>query len=66
MDKKGQELWDFIEEKAQIQEGVDDNWKVTMIDLGHPFNIGWAKYRLKNVVTGKELEGTLENHMKEE
>jgi hypothetical protein len=61
--KTGKALWDLIEEKARKQEDVDDNWFLTMVDLGHPGNIGSAEYRLKNIVSHSKIEGTLYSYM---
>lgn len=58
---KGIELWNYIEQKARDQEEVDDNWSLTMVDLGRPLWTGRADYRLKNIVTHESKEGHLLN-----
>lgn len=59
MSLNGRELWDLIQEKARNQEDVDDNWQLTMVDLGKPMYTGRAEYRLMNIVSRNVKNGVL-------
>ena len=48
--KTGKILWDTIEEAARKKHNVGEEYKLTMVDLGHPnaMNLGECEYRINN------------------